>query len=295
MSDPQIIILIGAARSGTKFLRDTLATHPQVGCVPFDVNFTWREGNEDLPDDVLPAERCTEKIAGRIRESILAGGRRNRPGCRIVVEKTVSNALRVPFVHRAIPDAKYIFLSRDGKSVVESAHRVWNLPTPLSYKLRKLAYLRPRQIGYLGWYALNNLKASKSGAAAKHRVWGPRYEGMDEDQAKRPLDEICARQWCASVNAAEDGRALVPETQQFQISYEEWVSGERLQEIAEFVGVDDSQPWRDAFQKNLRPDDQNKKADTFYTPERRERLGAIMNPTLKRFGYAPIETATPPA
>src|SRR4051812_20775701 len=41
----QPVIVIGAARSGTKLLRDSLATHADVARVPYDVNYVWRFGN----------------------------------------------------------------------------------------------------------------------------------------------------------------------------------------------------------------------------------------------------------
>ncbi len=51
MSD--VVIVIGAARSGTKVLREMLAASPNVAAVSFDVNFIWRTGNEGEANDVL--------------------------------------------------------------------------------------------------------------------------------------------------------------------------------------------------------------------------------------------------
>ena len=51
----QIVIIIGAARSGTKYLRDVLATAPNAARVPYDINYIWRYGSESHPDDALPA------------------------------------------------------------------------------------------------------------------------------------------------------------------------------------------------------------------------------------------------
>ena len=42
----QIVIIIGAARSGTKYLRDVLATAPNAARVPYDINYIWRYGSE---------------------------------------------------------------------------------------------------------------------------------------------------------------------------------------------------------------------------------------------------------
>ena len=53
MTDAAPIILIGAARSGTKFLRDVLASAVGVKSVPYDVNYIWRHGSPNYGHDVL--------------------------------------------------------------------------------------------------------------------------------------------------------------------------------------------------------------------------------------------------
>jgi hypothetical protein len=50
-----VVFVIGAARSGTKFLRDVIGASPYAAVVPYDVNYVWRGGNEGFPDDALPA------------------------------------------------------------------------------------------------------------------------------------------------------------------------------------------------------------------------------------------------
>ena len=66
------IILLGAARSGTKLLRDVIATHPNIGKVPYDINYIWRLGNEFIPHDELEPEQATPIVIQRIRKSILS-------------------------------------------------------------------------------------------------------------------------------------------------------------------------------------------------------------------------------
>ena len=56
------IIIIGAARSGTKILRDVLAEASGVGCVPYDIGFVWRYGNQRVPHDVLDPATVTPRI-----------------------------------------------------------------------------------------------------------------------------------------------------------------------------------------------------------------------------------------
>ncbi len=124
----QPVIIIGAARSGTKFLRDVLAVCPGTRVVPYDVNYLWRSGNESWPDDCLPAELCNPVLAARIRRSLVkvsevrAAG---EPG--VLLEKTVSNCLRVPFVAAVLPDAafKYARNMLAGRLSAGRGQRTW--------------------------------------------------------------------------------------------------------------------------------------------------------------------------
>ena len=105
------IIVIGAARSGTKFLRDLIGSSESCRVVPYDVNYIWRYKNEKRPHDALAAKDCTDAIAKHIRMRLLAvalqgDGRRDKPS--FIVEKTVSNCLRIPFVEQVFPDAVYV-------------------------------------------------------------------------------------------------------------------------------------------------------------------------------------------
>ena len=65
------IFIIGAARSGTKFLRALLAESPSLVAVPYDISFVWRYGNEAHPDDCLPRVLATTKTKAFIRHNLI--------------------------------------------------------------------------------------------------------------------------------------------------------------------------------------------------------------------------------
>ncbi|MFO7608153.1 MAG: sulfotransferase, partial [Candidatus Krumholzibacteriia bacterium] len=118
------VVIIGAARSGTKILRSMLAAHPSLSAVPFDINYVWMARHQGRRDDELVAADATPAACRFIREYL---GNFAAPGTR-VVEKTVGNTLRVPFVDRVFPDAVYIHLVRDGRDVAASARVQWRKP-----------------------------------------------------------------------------------------------------------------------------------------------------------------------
>ena len=117
MTDRAPVIIIGAARSGTKFLRDLFAASDEVACIPYDVNYIWRDSNADHPDDELHVDSLSNDIRLRIERNLRVLS--NFQDGQIMVEKTVSNTLRVPFVAAVFPHAHFVHIVRDGCAVTE--------------------------------------------------------------------------------------------------------------------------------------------------------------------------------
>ena len=153
MSERSPVFIIGAARSGTKFLRDVLAASPEVACVPYDINYVWRYKNENYSHDALAVDSVTEKVTASIRRNIssLSGVKINQ----ILVEKTVSNSLRVPFVATVCPNAHFVHLVRDGRAVTESAMRQWKKKPDISSLVTKLRQMPLGSFNYVSWFTKN--------------------------------------------------------------------------------------------------------------------------------------------
>lgn len=245
----QPIILIGAARSGTKLVRDLIAVHPQVDRVSYDINYVWRLGNEDLPHDALPVERLTSDIRQRIRQKFDCF----HTGRPFVVEKTVSNCLRVPFVAAVFPTAKFIHLVRDGVDVIESVYRQWQAPPDWGYIIQKARTFPVTEAwGYALTYARNTV--AKLAKPNNHSsTWGPRYPGIDQDVASRYLLEVCATQWNRCVVQATSDLAQLPANQVLTLQYEAFVQHplEHLEKIARFVGLEMAGPYQQAVRETI--------------------------------------------
>jgi hypothetical protein len=249
----QTVILIGAARSGTKFLRDTLGASPEVGTVPYDVNYVWRYRNESFPDDALPVTRADNRVKNYVITTLSKQGRIGRQK-HILLEKTVSNTLRIPFVNQIFPDAKFIHLVRDGKDVVESAYRMWQQRPDWRYLVQKARAFPLSNYKYAAWYLSNLLSGIVSGQRGV-RVWGPRYPDMERDAASKTLIEVCAWQWAKSVEyAMRDLGTLAPE-RVLTVRYETLLADEnKVGDIARFAGIDDTDLILSAYRKNVRRD-----------------------------------------
>ena len=238
MTYPQPIILIGAARSGTKLLRDLIATHPAASSVPYDVNYIWRLGNEELPHDELPVARLTSLLREQLRRKVAQAASGKTP---YFVEKTVGNCLRVPFVYAVFPEARIVHLVRDGLDVVESVYRQWLAPPDWSYLVHKaLSYPLLDAFGYARGYAAGLLLKVIRPQVRGQQVWGPHYDGIDQDVAQRTLVEVCAIQWARCVALATVALAQLPPNQVLAVRYEHFVHDPltHLEQIAAFAGFD---------------------------------------------------------
>jgi len=225
VSNPSPIIIIGAARSGTKFLRNVLAAAEGVKAVPYDINYVWRYGAEHSPDDVLDPDELTAERVKYIKNTIRRLASANNG--EIVVEKTVSNSLRVPFVNEVFPDARYVHLIRDGREVTESSMRQWRAKPDVASLVKKLRSLPLSSTSYLLWFAKNFLSGLAKGRGGGG-IWGPRFPGIIEATDKLSLAEVCATQWAMSVDMASNDLSAIANTDKrvFTIRYCDLVQDE---------------------------------------------------------------------
>jgi hypothetical protein len=249
----QPIIIIGAARSGTKFLRGLLGAHPDCHAIPYDINFIWRLGHQQAPDDALSTEDYTPRDIAHIRQIIFRMAKVDPADRGYLIEKTVSNTLRVPLVHHIFPEARFIHLVRDGLDVVESAYRTWQEPPQIGYLFQKLRYFPLSSYRYALWYVGNMIRGRLS-RKQDAPIWGPRYPGIAEDVRTKDLLTVCARQWAICVQMAHESLAKLPQDSQTTVRYESLVTEpETMARLCEFIGVE-PEPVLTAHQIQTRKD-----------------------------------------
>ena len=248
-SSAQPVIIIGAGRSGTNMLRDVLTQLAGIDTWPCDeINYIWLHGNREHPTDELAATHASEKVTGYIRSAfsrrIKQSNLSNFPeDQRFILEKTCANSLRVPFVDAVLPEARYIFLIRDGRDVVASARKRWQAPLDIPYLLAKARYVPPSDLAYYASRYLRNRLSKQRSAEKALAVWGPRFKGMDEIGQQHDLDHVCAHQWVRCVEQSEQAFAQMESAKYHQIYYEDFVTQpvEVLSGIAGFLGLQHSQ------------------------------------------------------
>ena len=93
------IFLIGPARSGTKLLREILNKSELINSIPFDINPTWQYiFNLPLNSDELI--NCDEHKFSLLKKFINKFGDN-----KFILEKTISNCIRIKQIAKFIPEA----------------------------------------------------------------------------------------------------------------------------------------------------------------------------------------------
>ncbi|MDX2505211.1 MAG: sulfotransferase [Gammaproteobacteria bacterium] len=247
------VVIIGAPRSGTNMLRDMLVELPGVGTWPCDeINYIWRHGNLRNPSDEFTPEMATPKVQAYIREQFdnLANAR----NLDTVIEKTCANSLRVGFVGKILPEAKYVFIVRDGMDAVGSALQRWTASLDINYILQKARYVPPTDLPY---YALRYLFHRMYRLLSKEKrlaLWGPAMNNIDALLERYTLVEVCALQWKACVDQAERDFALISPEKIIKIKYEEFIRDPvaEFARLAEFLNKDVPDTVNEYLRKNVR-------------------------------------------
>ncbi|MDY7095455.1 MAG: sulfotransferase [Acidobacteriota bacterium] len=294
----QPLVIIGAARSGTNILRDVLTALPGFSTWPCDeINPVWRHGNLTHGDDELQPFLATESVRRSIRRAFARQARRAKPvggGGPVLVEKTCANSLRVEFVHRVLPEARFVFLVRDGRDVAASAEKRWTAEVDLAYSLRKARFVPPLDLPYYAYRFLANRVHRLLSGERRLAVWGPRFAGMEEAAREHTLTELCALQWRHSVERAEEGFETIDPARVFFLRYEDFTADATGSVLAllDHLGFEapSEEGWEELVGRAAAPvrpssvGNWRRQLDA----ETQGRLAPILGPTLERLGYGDL-------
>lgn len=236
-----LLVIIGATRSGTNILRDVLTALPGFTTWPCDeINAIWRFGNVAYPSDELPVERATGRVVRYVRGRFER--RRRLGGGGLLVEKTCANSLRVPFVDRIFPQARYLFIHRDPLDAVASATLRWRAPFDLAYTLRKARFVPLRDAPHYALELLRNRLFKLRAGGRRLRSWGPRPTEMDLWLREDSLEVVCARVWAACIERSVAAFARLPRHRFLELRYEDLAGSPRaqLERILRFLELESS-------------------------------------------------------
>lgn len=284
------VIIIGSGRSGTNMLRDIITNIDGFETWDCDeINPIWRFGNRNFPTDVLKPEQVTDRVKNYIRKRF--NRIHKKTGSSFVVEKTCANSLRLAFVYKIFPEAKFIIINRDGRDVVPSAMKRWNASFELKYTLKKLRFVPLSDLGfYVGRFGKNRIKKSINPDQALS-FWGPLYDGIEYDTKNKSLLEVCANQWKNCVENTIEDRKLIPEENIIDFKYESFVENpiEELNRFAIFFNIELNSEKMKGLVKNV----SRKSVGTHikvFNKEELSKLNEVLGETLNKLNYNKVES-----
>ncbi|MDN3552597.1 sulfotransferase [Halomonas almeriensis] len=278
-------MVIGAPRSGTNILRDVLCKFDGVATWPCDeVNYLWRHGNVRYPSDEIPAECATSAVQAYMQKQFDWVAKRYQ--AHTVVEKTCANSLRVPFVDGAVPEAKYVYIHRDGIDTTGSAKLRWQAKLDIPYLLEKVRFVPLTDLPYYGTRYLWSRAYRLFSREKRLAFWGPALDDMPELLERYSLNEVCALQWQRCVENAERAFAEMPQDKVIRVRYEDFVRDprEELSRIVDFLGLEVP---ADAIREAVSSVSSKSIGKGRASLEEAEvtRLESLVGETLDRYGY----------
>jgi len=237
MNEP--LIIIGAGRSGTNMLRDAICKLQGFETWPCDeINYIWKHGNLSKKDDEFGIEEARPEIKSYIRKKFKIFQKKSE--AENVVEKTCASSLKIPFINEIFPDARYIFIMREGRDVTSSAMKRWTAPLEMKYILKKAKYIPAVDFPYYGLrYFMNRIKKIFS-KEKRLAFWGPIYSGMIDELKTDSLEEVCAKQWKQCVEKAYTELVKMETSKVFMCTYEDFVNNPKkgMNKLADFLRIE---------------------------------------------------------
>jgi hypothetical protein len=203
------VIVFSAPRSGSTLLFETLARAPGVFTVGGESHRiieavpSLHPASRDYASNRLDAGDATDEVVAAVRARFRAelrdrDGQSPMPGqASRLLEKTPKNILRVPFMRKVFPDARYVVLFRDPAAVLSSMIEAWRSGHFVTY---------PQLPGWQGppWSLLL--------VPGWQRVSG------------RPLEEVVAYQWGRAMHVLLEDLEALPAASWTPVRYERLVA-----------------------------------------------------------------------
>lgn len=204
MPDP--VFVVGCSRSGTTVTYETLGAAPQFLRFGWEIPQFWDSLYGPLNNGWHSQAAAAEHAKPEHRHAAFRFFYQ-RLGVGWVLDKTCINVMRIPYLHKLFPQAKFIFIQRDGRDNVSSMIDGW-------------------QMGRMdGRFELSQFFGSFPEPVA---IGGGRFDEWAfflppgwRQYNHASLEEVCAFQWVSANRLALDAKRLIPPEQWIQLRYED--------------------------------------------------------------------------
>lgn len=203
-----------------------------------------------------------------------------------LVEKTCANSLRVPFVNKILPEAKYIFIIRNGLDAVGSALLRWKGKLNLIYALKKVRYIPHSDLPYYAFKHISNRFYKMFYRDNRLSFWGPQFIGIRDSFERYALEGVCALQWQRCINLAEEAFYKMPNDKVVRIKYEDFVRNpnNELKFLLEKLNISHNQDNLNYYTRHINCESIGK-GSKILGQEQLTKISELISETMKRYGY----------
>lgn len=231
------ILVTGTPRTGKSLVARVIALAPEFQYV-YEPLTIWDSELGIRDDDRRSADEVTSQLQQSLAtacEALLT-----EPGKTRYVDALSYHALRLPFVHRIMPEAKIIHVIRDPIDVIPEMLYGWTFRDSVGkaaarrWKGLKLQTLPLHAIRFAKNYVLSRLKGRRA-------TWGPRVPGMRKFAESHSIAEVSAYQWLQMIEIAMADLAGLPNDKWLELRFDKLLASpqEESMRIAKFCEVED--------------------------------------------------------
>lgn len=173
MDNEKPIIIVGLHRSGTTWLGHILREVNGIEYLGEPAHIwmwgRWFQGHDEL-DNHSSCKYRDKVIKNRFKDLL------NKSGKKILCDKTPSNSLRLLYIRHLYPDARFVFIYRDIRSILKSTEKMSSENHTRTRLWNRLKF-RASQFKILDWLYLFT---TTQWVYNKNALWGGRPIGWKE-------------------------------------------------------------------------------------------------------------------
>ena len=204
---PDPVFVVGCSRSGTTVTYETLAAAPQFLKFGWEIPQFWDGLYGPLNNGWESEAAGAETRTTRAPRPPPCGYFYQRLGAGWVLDKTCINVMRIPYLHALFPQARFVFIQRDGRDNISSMMDGWRMGrTDGRFELSQFFGPFPEPV------AINS---------GEFKEWSFFLAPGWRQYNHASLEEVCAFQWISANRMALEAKKAIPAAQWVHLRYED--------------------------------------------------------------------------